>query len=73
MRSCQRYSARGRILSVDTDPAFLRERGKSRRSLDRVSLDNIALRILDGAADRRNLVGGDRVRRIRRRSGARVV
>ena len=50
MRSCQRYSARGRILSVDADPAFPRERGKSRRSLDRVSLDNIALRILDGAA-----------------------
>src|SRR5208282_3195421 len=39
------------ISCVDADPAFLRERGKSRRSLDRVSVDNIALRVPDCAAD----------------------
>jgi len=41
-------------------PAFLRAFGKSRWSLDRILLDNIALRVPDGAADRRNLVGMDR-------------
>jgi hypothetical protein len=42
------------------DTALFRERGKYRRSLGSVLLDNIALPVLDGAADRRNLVGADR-------------